>query len=362
MGSKVNLNERNDSRVFRTTYSYFLPKFSRSANPLYFCQEAKKNDMKILITGGAGFIGSNLADVLLSSGHSVLVIDNYKTSRRDNLSPHKNLLVVEGSIEDKNLVDKHFSDFMPDAVVHAAASYKDPQDWEEDTLTNVMGTINVVRASQKTKVKRFVYFQTSLCYGLQPVEQPITLNHPLYSGKYSGGSSYAISKTAGEQYIELSGLDFISFRLANAYGPRNLSGPLPTFYHRITNGKPCFVMNTRRDFIFISDLVEVVVKAINGMGTRGYYHIASGADYSIKELYDAALKALDVTPAVPVEERERGVDDVFTILIDPSKTNKDFQWNVTTPLEAGIKKAIEWYKKYGITQTYTHLKVEEHKQ
>jgi UDP-glucose 4-epimerase len=317
--------------------------------------------MKILITGGAGFIGSNLADALLGSGHSVLVIDNYKTSRRDNLTPHKNLTVIEGTIEDKDLVNDAFGKFAPEVVVHAAASYKDPLDWEEDTLTNVLGTINVVRASQKANVKRLIYFQTSLCYGLHPVEQPITLNHPLYSGKYSGGSSYAISKTAGEQYIELSGLDFISFRLANAYGPRNLSGPLPTFYHRITNGKPCFVMNTRRDFIFISDLVEVVMKAISGMGTRGYYHIASGKDYSIKELYDSTLKALAIIPSAPVEERERGADDVFTILIDPSKTNSDFKWQVSTPLESGIQKAIEWYKKFGITQTYTHLKVEEHK-
>ena len=97
---------------------------------------------------------------------------------------------------------------------------------------------------------------------LQPLEQPITLAHPIRPE----GSSYAISKTAGEQYIALSGLDFVSFRLANAYGPRNLSGPLPTFFQRLTQGKPCFVMDTRRDFIFVDDLVDVVVKAIDGEG------------------------------------------------------------------------------------------------
>ena len=83
-------------------------------------------------------------------------------------------------------------------------------------------------------MERLLYFQTALCYGTQPIEQPITLDHPIRPD-----SSYAISKTAGEQYIELSGLDFVSFRLANAYGPRNISGPLPTFYHRLTEGKPC---------------------------------------------------------------------------------------------------------------------------
>jgi len=311
--------------------------------------------MKVLITGGAGFVGSHLTDRLLAQGHEVLVIDNYQTGRRDNLKPHSNLTIVEDTISDKAIVDKTFDDFKPEYVVHAAAAYKDPHAWMEDAMTNVVGTINVVTASQRVNVKRIVYFQTALCYGLHPIEQPITFNHPLFSGKYEGGSSYAISKTGGEQYIELSGLDFISFRLANAYGPRNISGPLPTFYHRLTNDKRCFVMDTRRDFIYIDDLVDVVVKALNGEGSRGYYHISTGSDYSIKELFDATIKALSITLDEEVEVRPRGEDDVYTILIDPSKTNNDFGWKASTQLEDGVAKAIAYYKEYGIEQTYTHL-------
>lgn len=312
--------------------------------------------MKVLITGGAGFIGSHIVDRLTAQNDQVLVIDNYSTGRRDNLSPHPNITIVEGTIADQTLVDRLFGEFRPDQVVHAAASYKDPENWVEDALTNVLGTVNIVRASKQRAVKRVIYFQTSLCYGLHPLEQPITLNHPLFSGTFSGGSSYAISKTAGEQYIELSGLNFISFRLANAYGPRNLSGPLPTFFHRLTTGKPCFVMDTRRDFIYVDDLVDVVLKALQGRGQMGFYHVSSGSDYSIKELFDATLKALGIVLEKDVEVRQRGVDDVFTILLDPSKIQKEFDWKVTTPLAVGIKKAIEWYQKYGITQTYTHLK------
>ena len=103
----------------------------------------------------------------------------------------------------------------------------------------------------------------------------------------------------------MGGLDFLSFRLANAYGPRNLSGPLPTFYHRLTNNKPCFVMDTRRDFIYIDDLVAVVMKAIDGQGTSGYYHVSSGSDYAIKELFDATVKALGISLAGEVEVRPR---------------------------------------------------------
>ncbi|MGE3809641.1 MAG: NAD-dependent epimerase/dehydratase family protein, partial [Gemmataceae bacterium] len=283
--------------------------------------------------------------------------DNYSTGRRENNEKHPNLTIVEGTIADAGLVTKTFTSFGPDVVIHAAASYKDPENWAEDTLANVLGTANVVKATKQTSARRLIYFQTALCYGLQPVEQPITLNHPIRPG----GSSYAITKTAGEQYIELSGLEFISFRLANAYGPRNLSGPLPTFYHRLTQGKPCFVMDTRRDFIYIEDLVAVVVKAVDGTGRKGAYHISSGGDFAIKELFDATIKAMGIKLDKDVEVRPRAADDVFTILLDPSKTEKDFNWKATTKLETGVQKAMQWYRTHEIQQTFTHLKPTEEK-
>ncbi len=308
--------------------------------------------MKVLITGGAGFLGSHIADRLLARGDQVIVIDNYATGRRDNLEHHPDLTVIEGDIANREIVNQTFNEFQPEVVIHAAASYKDPNNWVEDARTNVVGTAIITQAAKRTKVKRLIYFQTALCYGLHPVEQPISLNHPLHPE----GSSYAISKTAAEQYIAISGLDFISFRLANAYGPRNLSGPLPTFFYRITNGKNCFVMNTRRDFIFVDDLVDVVIKAVDGQGKKGYYHISSGKDVSIKELYDETISALKFIPKAPVEERERNPDDVLSILLDPTKTNKDFMWRAATPLKKGVQKAVDYYNKFGITETYTHLK------
>lgn len=310
--------------------------------------------MRVLITGGSGFVGSNLADRLLARKDTVLVIDNFSTGRRDNLKSHPNLTVVEHTIADTAAMDEIFTEFKPDVVVHAAASYKDPDNWVEDCKTNVLGTVNVLNATKKAGCKRIIYFQTALCYGLNPKEQPVSLDHHFDAR----GSSYAISKTAAEHYVELSGLDFISFRLANAYGPRNISGPLPTFYHRLTADKACFVMDTRRDFIFIDDLVDCVERAVDGKG-QGYYHISSGSDFSIKELFDATLTALDMKLEKEVEVRPRHPDDAFTILLDPSRTNKDFSWNVKTSLTTGVKAAIDYYKEYGIEQTYTHLRSEE---
>src|SRR5215218_4555710 len=264
--------------------------------------------MRILITGGGGFIGSHLADRLLAEGHEVLAFDNFATGRHDNLEEREGLVIVDDTIEEPKTVERVFRSFGPDSVVHAAASYKDPDAWVQDVRTNALGTVNVVKATHAAGVERILYFQTALCYGTQPIEQPITLNHPIRPD-----SSYAISKTAGEQYIELSGLDFVSLRLANAYGPRNISGPLPTFFHRLSEGKPCFVMETRRDFIYVDDLIDVVEAAIvEGKGS-GYYHASSGSDFSIKELFDATVAALDIELDEEVEVRPRAEDDAFTI-------------------------------------------------
>ena len=109
--------------------------------------------MRVLITGGAGFIGSHLADRLLARGDDVLVIDNLATGRVDNLADNANLRFIEGTIADAVLVDEAVAAFQPEHVVHAAASYKDPDNWIEDTRTNVQGTINVIQAARKSGLK-----------------------------------------------------------------------------------------------------------------------------------------------------------------------------------------------------------------
>jgi UDP-glucose 4-epimerase len=306
--------------------------------------------MKVFITGGSGFVGSTLADRLLARGDEVVVLDNFETGRRDNLTARDRLRVVEGTVADQPLVESLLGDFGPDVVVHAAASYRDPGNWAGDVTTNTLGTAIVAQAAEHAGVRRVIYFQTALCYGTKPVEQPVTLNHHL-----DPDSSYAISKTAGELYLRLSGLDWVSFRLANAYGPRNISGPLPTFFSRLTEGKTCFVMDTRRDFVFINDMIDAVVMAIDGAGS-GLYHLSSGGDVAIADLFEETVKALGIELDGPVEVRPRGEDDAFTILLDPTRTRADFDgWEPQTPLSAGVAAAVAYYREYGIEQTYTHL-------
>lgn len=307
--------------------------------------------MKVFITGGCGQIGSHIAEMLLERGDQVMAIDNLATGRREHLAEHPNLTVIIDSIANKELIDNLFADFKPDAVVHTAASYKDPNDWYSDTLTNCVGGSNVINASKEHGVKRFVYFQTALCYGVKPLHQPIRLDHP----KFPANSSYAITKTANEDFLEISGLDFVTFRLANVVGPRNVSGPLPIFFQRLKDGKKCFITNARRDFVFVKDLARNVVKACDGVG-HGAYHFSSGTDIAIKELYDAVVKAMGFAEYPEAEMRMIGEDDAPSILLDPSRTFADFGNIEFTPLQQTVDAAIDYFKVHGTLGEYTHLK------
>lgn len=310
--------------------------------------------MKVLITGGLGQIGSHVAELMLARGDHVLVIDNLATGRREHLADHPNLQIKIDTIADKNLVDNLVEEYQPDSIVHTAASYKNPDDWYNDTLTNCVGGTNIVDAAKKFDVKRFVYFQTALCYGQKPVEQPITLGHP----RNPIGSSYAISKTANEFYLELSGIDYVTFRLANVVGPRNVAGPLPIFYQRLRDGKKCFITKSRRDFVFVKDLAHIVIKACDGIG-HGAYHFSSGTDVAIKELYDAVVNVMKISEYPEPDIHEIGPDDVFSILLDPSRTFSDFGQIEFTPIQQTVAEAIQYYQEHGTLGEYTHLRMQD---
>ena len=307
--------------------------------------------MKVVVTGGLGQIGSHVVELLIARGDKVFVIDNLATGRVEHLLPHKNLAVEINTISDKDFIEFVFKEQQPDAVVHAAASYKDPDDWYSDVLTNCVGGANIVNASKKYSVSRFIYFQTALCYGLKPQEQPITLAHP----RNPSSSSYAISKTSNEYYIELSGLSYVTFRLANVVGPRNVAGPLPIFYQRLKDGKKCFVTKSRRDFVSVNDLAKYVLKACDGVGS-GAYHFSSGTDVAIKDLYDLVVDSMGIKPYPEPDINELGPDDVFSILLDPQRTFTDFGGIRFTPIGTTVKDAINYYKEFGTLGEYSHLK------
>lgn len=305
--------------------------------------------MRVFITGIAGFIGSHVADRLLDQGHEVWGIDNYSTGKSVNVP---GAVRFEQNVGDITQADVEFAvkAAQPEVVIHCAATYNDPEAWRLDARTNVIGTINTIGAAERWGARRVIYMQTSLCYGLAPVEQPITLAHPLMPA-----GSYAISKTAGERYLLESPLETVSLRLANMYGPRNLSGPVPAFYKRLTAGQTCTVTTARRDFVYVGDLVDLIVRALDG--PTGVYHASSGRDYPIERLYNAVAGILGVD--LPPVVQERGPDDPATLLLDPSETVAAYRWKPSTSLEHGILQAVRWYQEHGVTDTYTHLKLAE---
>lgn len=178
--------------------------------------------MNVLVTGAAGFIGSHLCERLHADGNTVVGVDNLTTGREANVPDGVDLHVED--IRDRDVLYGIANATKPDLIVHCAASYSNPNYWHRDTDTNTTGSINVAIVAKHHGV-RVVYFQTAL---------PPT-------------SSYAISKHAGEHYLTLSGVPLTVFRLANMYGPRNLSGPIPTFYRRITAGATIFAPRATPD-------------------------------------------------------------------------------------------------------------------
>ena len=305
--------------------------------------------MRILITGGAGCLGSNLIDRYLPSGHEILVIDNFATGKRGNLPPVDGLTVVEGSIADEALVDSAFDNFKPEVVIHSAAAYKDPADWGSDAETNVRGSINIAKASSRLDVGRLIHFQTALCYG-RPETVPIPVDHPTRPF-----TSYGISKTAAEQYLMMTGLPVTSLRLANVTGPRLAIGPIPTFYQRLKAGTPCFCSQTVRDFLDLGDFFSLMDKALMPGAPTGIFNVSTGEGRSIEDVFNAVVNYLGIELDEPVPVVPPGDDDVPAVVLDASETEKAFGWKAEVGFVDTINRMLAWYDQHGVTDVFSHL-------
>ena len=307
------------------------------------------NAMRLLITGGTGCLGSNLVEKFFLQGHPICVIDNFATSKREVLPAQPGLMVVEGSVANAELVDRTFAEFQPTHVIHSAAAYKDSLDWVEDAGTNVLGAIHVAKAAQKSKVRRFINFQTALCYG-RPSLVPITLDQPT-----APFTSYGISKTAGEAYLMQSGLPVVSLRLANICGPRLAIGPIPIFYKRLKAGQNCFCSDATRDFLDMSDFIALIEKVLQLDAPTGVFNVSTGEGHSIHEVFLAVSNYLGITPP-DVSIVSPGTEDVLNVVLEPNATHRAFGWRAQVGFKETIEKQLRWYDQNGISDTFSHLK------
>ena len=297
--------------------------------------------MKCIVTGGAGFIGSNLVDRLIDDGHEVMVIDDLSTGKKENINPKAEF--IECDISTASQIDLTFYINGADVVFHTAAKAR-VQPSIDDPLTfnkaNVDGTLNMLYASYKMKVKRFVYSASSSAYGNAskfPTPEEHSTN-PL--------SPYGLQKYIGEQYCkvfsEVYGLDTVSLRYFNVYGERMLlEGAyclvLGIFAKQMLEKKPMTINNDgeqRRDFTYVKDVVNANISAALNLGDFNgeVFNIGNGKNYSVNEVAKMfggkTIKGKDVL-------------EPFQTLADNSKADLEFNWKPQGDLPSWIKK----YKK-----------------
>lgn len=303
--------------------------------------------MKLLVTGGAGFIGSHLVERLLAAGDRVRVVDDLSTGKRDNLPRHEALEFIEGDIRDAGLIDRCAKGM--DAVVHLAAIASVQASMDDPVRThqvNFDGTLNLLEASRRHGVKRFIYACSAAVYGdtaIIPVPEE-TMLKPL--------SPYAVDKLSGEYYLlhyyRAYGLAVTSFRFFNIYGPRQdpsspYSGVISIFVERLMANRPVTVFGDgtqTRDFVYVADLADLLARAAHGTeGIGGVFNVGTGARHSLLQL----LTYLEKLSGKRIERRHEParLGDIQHSCADIMRLRNAFGGAPATPFEQGLKKLLE---------------------
>jgi nucleoside-diphosphate-sugar epimerase len=313
----------------------------------------KYNGLKVIVTGGAGFIGSHLVGKLLDLGANVSVIDTMLCGNKiGHLSGRKNLSVFKVDVMDVPSIAPLFRG--QDMVFHLAAvvGVEETQDEPVNLLNvEVVGTSNVIAQAANNKVKRFVFASSSEVYG--------DSNNPMIEeGPFNPKSTYALTKLIGEHfckaYYQKYGLEYTALRYFNSYGPRQDERfVLSRFVNRAIKGKELFIYGDgkqTRDFTFVEDSVHMTLLAgIMDAGINQIFNFGTGRAVSINELADKVLTLLDRKGEVKVSyvdyDRRRSREiEVFNRLANVDLAEKLLQYHPVTALESGIEKYINWYK------------------
>lgn len=303
--------------------------------------------MKILVTGGAGFIGSWVADVYINGGHEVLILDDLSTGRRENIPADASF--TEGDIRDADLVRGVFSDFRPDIVNHHAAQIdvrKSVEDPAYDASVNIIGTLRLLESSVRSGVKKFIFASTGgAIYGEPRVIPADEKTPPMPISPY-GTSKYAVEKYL-EYYKYIYSLEYVALRYANVYGPRQNphgeAGVIAIFCSRILAGKPCIVFGDgaqTRDYVYAGDVAKANLSALSA--PSGSYNIGTEIETSVNGLIAELGAASGVK--FKVEHADARAGEVGRISLDVKLAGKVLGWAPGVYLKEGIKNTWEWFK------------------
>ena len=309
---------------------------------------------KILVTGGAGFIGSNLTEALLKRGHLVRVLDNFSTGKRENLVFDKafpSLEIIEGDIRDLSICQRAMKDI--EYVFHQAA-LPSVQRSVEDPLTsnsvNVGGTLNVLLAARDAGVRRLIYASSSSVYGDTPTLPKVEEMLPIPL------SPYALQKYIGEQYgrlfFKLYGLETVSLRYFNVFGPKQdpnsiYSAVIPKFIDALLEGRSPIVFGDgeqSRDFTYIDNVVQANLLAMSAAYLNGEaINIACGKKTSLNQLLNFLKEIVGSKVSPSYEEPRKG--DVRHSLADIQKGKKILNYEPEVEIEVGLKKTVDYFQR-----------------
>ncbi len=305
--------------------------------------------MRVLVTGGAGFIGSHIVDELVNQGHTVSVVDDFSEGSLQNLNPDARLFDV--SINDAPALENAFAEARPDVVSHHAAqisvrnSMYDPT---RDAQVNIIGSLNVLQAAVKHDVERFIFASTSAVYS-KPQRLPMSEGHPMMPE-----SVYGVSKLSVENFVRLYsdtyGIKHKIFRYGNVFGPRQNphgeAGVVAIFAGQFLRGEQPTIFGDgtkTRDYVFVSDVVSASIAGMGEAGDNDTYNIARGIGVSDYEMFDTVAAAADSSlqpryaPVRPGEPQH--------LSLDPTKAHEILAWRPSVSLSEGIAQVVEHYRR-----------------
>jgi len=303
--------------------------------------------MKVLVTGGAGFIGSHLVDRLVMEGHEAVVVDNLATGKRRNINRAARFYKMD--IQSWRL-ERVFRNERPNVVMHLAAQMdvrKSVEDPMFDAQVNVLGTLNVLQQAVRHGVRKVIFSSSGgAIYGEQEIypAPEVHVTKPL--------SPYGLSKLCGEQYLSyyqrVSGLQAVSLRYANVYGPRQdpegEAGVVAIFIQKMLNNEQAVINGNgrqTRDFVFVDDVVEANL-AMMGQETQGTYNVGTGVETSINDLFRILIQytgsiCKEIHGPAKKGEQARSV-------IDNTKLRHEVSWEPRADLSDGLKKTVEYFR------------------
>lgn len=293
---------------------------------------------KVLITGGAGFIGSHIVEKLLGNNYDVIIIDNLSSGSIENIPDSDTLKFYQLNIEKDNL-ELVFQKEAPDYVIHLAAqtsvnfSISHPY---YDANMNVMASIKLLELCKKYNIRKFITASSAAIYG-NPKYLPIDENHPT-----EPMSQYGLSKLTMEKYIKLSGIPYIIFRFSNAYGPRQKSskesGVVAIFNNAMKNNEPINIYGDGeqiRDFIYVEDIANICIKAINSNVENEIINFSTNKGVSLNQLFKVMKSLYNYTlNANYLPER---IGDIKNSILSNDKAYNLLQFTNYTKLEKGLE-------------------------